>query len=88
MRINRKSKPILKADDLLDSAFPVLFGVAFCTIVLVFVSIPVTGYFRAANLQKALNAECGTSYSLVEVALNGDSLLELCRVKQQQVTIK
>jgi hypothetical protein len=88
MRINRKPRPILKADDLFDSAFPILFGAAFCTIVLVFVSIPVTGYFRVTGLQKALNAECGTSYSLVEVALNGDNLLELCRVKQQQVTIK
>lgn len=88
MRINRKTKPILKADDLFDRVFPIFFGVAFCTVVLVFVSIPVSGYFRATSLQKALNTECGTNYSLMEVSINGENLLELCRIKQQQVTLK
>jgi hypothetical protein len=75
-------------DSLFERVFPFFFGGVSIIVVLVFVSIPVTGYFSAVNLQKTLNEQCGTNYSLLDVSLNGDQLLELCRVKNQQITIK
>jgi hypothetical protein len=72
-------------DSLFERVFPFFFGSVFIIVVLV---IPVTGYFSAVNLQKTLNEQCGANYSLLDVSLNGDQLLELCRVKNQQITIK
>ena len=52
------------------------------------VSAPITGYFSAKGIQKALKQECNGDYSLMEVALNGDKLIEICRIKNQQFTVK
>ncbi len=38
--------------------------------------------------QQALNKQCGTDYSLVQVALAGDNLSRLCQIKNQVVTVK
>jgi hypothetical protein len=38
--------------------------------------------------QKALNEQCGTNYSLMQVALAGDNLSRLCQIKNQVVTVK
>ena len=38
--------------------------------------------------QQALNEQCGTNYSLIQVALAGDNLSRLCQIKNQTVTIK
>ena len=38
--------------------------------------------------QKALNEQCGTNYSVMQVALAGDNLSRLCQIKNQVVTLK
>jgi hypothetical protein len=38
--------------------------------------------------QQALNEQCGTNYSLMQVALAGDNLSRLCQIKNQVVTVK
>lgn len=53
-----------------------------------FVSVPVTGYFRAVSLQQILNTECKGNYSFVDVALNGNELVKVCRINNQTITIK
>jgi hypothetical protein len=54
----------------------------------VFVGIPVASWYSSGVKQKAINAECGTNYSRVDVMLSGEGLTELCRIKSQQVTLK
>jgi hypothetical protein len=63
-------------------------GLVFVLVILVFISMPISGYFKIVSLQKILNRECNGDYSLVDVALNGDSLLQTCRIKNQTITIK
>lgn len=67
--------------DLIFIIVPILIG-------LTFVIIPVSGFYRATTLQKTINQECNTNYSLIEVALNGNDLIKLCKVKNQTVIIK
>lgn len=53
-----------------------------------FLSVPVSGYFRAVSLQQILNTECKGNYSLMDVALNSDALVKVCQINNQTVTIK
>lgn len=57
-------------------------------IFVILVSIPVNGIFGAMSLQRILNEQCNSNYSLIDVMLNGDNIRELCRIKQQTITIK
>ncbi len=57
-------------------------------VILVFLAAPITGVMRVMTTQKALNEQCGTHYSLIEVATSGDNLSRLCQIKNQTVTIK
>jgi hypothetical protein len=75
-------------DSLLNRVFPFFFGGVFIFIVGTFITIPIAGYFSAVSLQKSLNSVCGTNYSVLDVSLNGDRLTELCRIKNQQITVK
>ncbi len=75
-------------DALFEKVFPFFFGGVFIIVAGTFIAIPISGYFSAVSLQKSLNSECGTSYSVLDVSLNGDRLTELCRIKNQQITIK
>jgi hypothetical protein len=69
------------------------FDTIFATIIVVslsfvFVGIPVASWYSAGVKQKAINVECGTNYSRIDVMLSGEGLTELCRIKSQQVTLK
>jgi len=58
------------------------FGVALSFI---FIGIPVSSWYSAGVKQKAINSECGTNYSQLDVMVSGESLTELCRIKQQEI---
>jgi hypothetical protein len=79
-----KNRFYSKPFDLLDF-FPTL---CLLLIVVILTSSAATAYFGAKTLQRALNAECKANYSLMEVAISGDKLVELCRIQNQQITVK
>jgi hypothetical protein len=62
-----------------------MFGVG---ISLIFIGIPVSNWYSAGVKQKAINSECGTNYSQLEVMFSGESLTELCRIKNQELIFK
>jgi len=49
---------------------------------------PATFIIETITTQQALNQECKTNYSFLQVAVAGDNLSRLCQIKQQTVTIK
>ncbi len=66
---------------------------AFITLMFIFVGGvmvlgPITEWNSAGVLQKQLNAQCGTNYSQIDVLLSGNELMELCKVKNQELLIK
>lgn len=73
---------------LFERVSPFFFGGVFIIIAGTLISIPIISYYSAVSLQKSLNSECGTNYSVLDVALNGDRLTELCRIKNQQIAVK
>jgi hypothetical protein len=67
-----------------DWIFPVWFAM-----VLVVISVgPAIFIGKTITTQQALNKECKTSYSVLQVAVAGDNLSRLCQIKQQTITIK
>ena len=73
----------------IDKHFETIFGTFIVLgLAAVFVGIPVSAWYSAGVKQKAINTECGTNYSRVDVMLSGQGLTELCRIKSQQVTLK
>ena len=54
----------------------------------VFVSIPVGAWHSAGITQKALNRECGTTYTQWDTLWASENLTELCRIKQQEILFK
>jgi hypothetical protein len=73
----------------IDKHFETIFGtIVVAGLVFVFVGIPVASWYSAGVEQKAINAECGTNYSRIDVMLSRDGLTELCRIKKQEVTLK
>lgn len=70
------------------SLFEVFVGATFVLILAAMASAPVVGYFKVVSLQRILNDECKGNYGLIDVALNGDSLLQACRINNQTITIK
>lgn len=68
--------------------FEFFFGFVFVLVILGFITIPITGYFKVVSLQKILNTECNGDYGFVDVALNGDTLLQTCRINNQTITVK
>lgn len=54
----------------------------------IFVGIPVANWYSAGIEQKAINIQCGTNYSQLEVMVSGKNLTELCRIKQQEILLK
>jgi hypothetical protein len=55
---------------------------------LVFVGVPIASWYSAGVEQKAINTECGTNYSRIDVMLSRDGLTELCRIKNQEFLLK
>ena len=74
--------------EFIDAALGVFFVGAGVFIVGLLISIPVTHYYSAGVVQKQLNAQCGTDYSRFDVLVAGDKLAQLCRIENQQLTIK
>ena len=72
-----------------DKHFDTIFGtVIVLGLTFVFVGVPVASWYSAGVEQKAINAECGTNYSRIDVMLSRDGLTELCRIKKQEVILK
>ena len=57
-----------------------------CIVILLVVSI--VGVSRVIVTQQALNQECKTNYSFIQVALAGNNLSRICQIKNQIITIK
>jgi hypothetical protein len=73
----------------IDKHFETIFGtVMVLGLSLIFIGVPVSAWYSAGVKQKAINTECGTNYSRVDVMLSGEGLTELCRIKSQQLTLK
>lgn len=85
--INKKRSVTGMSDYGIDF-FSIFFGFTFLLVILGFISIPISGYFKTVSLQKALNQECNSNYTLLDVALNGDEITKLCQIKNQTLTIK
>jgi len=49
---------------------------------------PIVGVSRVIVTQQALNQECNTHYSFIQVALAGNNLSRICQLKNQIITIK
>jgi len=56
-----------------------------CVILLVASIVDVS---RVIVTQQALNQECNTDYSFIQVALAGNNLSRICQLKNQIITIK
>jgi hypothetical protein len=55
---------------------------------LLLVSAPIVGVSRVIVTQQALNQECGSNYTFLQVALAGNNLSRICQIKNQTITIK
>lgn len=53
-----------------------------------FVGTPYFSYQGARVTREALNEQCGTDYSVMDVLMSGDTLKELCKMKNQELLIK
>jgi hypothetical protein len=56
-------------------------------VVTIVISIPISNWYSAGVEQKAINSQCGTNYSQLDVLTSSKSLTELCRIKNQQLTV-
>jgi len=75
-------------DKFFEKIFPFFFGGMFIIAVGVIIAAPAMNYISAVKLQKSINAQCGTDYSVVDVLFNGERLTSLCQIKNQQITVK
>lgn len=75
-------------ESLADKMFSALVYVGVPLIVVtIVISIPISNWYSAGVEQKAINAQCGTNYSQLDVLTSSKSLTELCRIKNQQLTV-
>lgn len=66
-----------------------IFSLIVCTIVVLgSLSLPITSILGTMSQQKVINEQCGTNYNFIDIAFSGDSIKELCKMKQQTLTIK
>ena len=73
----------------IDKHFETIFGtIVIAGLEFVFVGLPVAAWYSAGVEQKAINTECGTNYSRIDVMLSRDGLTELCRIKSQELLLK
>ena len=56
-------------------------------ILLIFL-VPVTEWNSAGVVQKQLNEQCGTNYSQKDLYFSSEKLIELCKIKNQELLIK
>jgi hypothetical protein len=73
----------------IDKHFDSIIGIIFVAgLAFIFVGLPVSAWYSAGVEQKAINTECGTNYSRIDVLLSRNGLTEICRIKNQQITLK
>jgi hypothetical protein len=73
----------------LDKHFETIFASFIVgSLTFLFVGIPVAHWYSASVEQKAINSQCGTNYSQLDVMFSGKNLTELCRIKQQEILLK
>jgi len=53
----------------------------------VLIGIPIANWYSAGAEQKAINTQCGTNYSQLDVLFSSKNLTELCRIKNQSITL-
>ena len=58
------------------------------TVAAIFGGIPYSMWQSAEITAKELNKQCGANYTQREVFFAGDTLTELCRIKNQNFTIE
>ena len=71
--------------DKLFSAFVYVGIPAIC--VAIVIGLPIASWYSAGVEQKAINTQCGTNYSQLDVLFSSKSLTELCRIKNQSITL-
>ena len=71
--------------DKLFSAFVYVGLPAIC--VAIVIGGPIASWYSAGVEQKAINTQCGTNYSQLDVLFSSKSLTELCRIKNQSITL-
>jgi hypothetical protein len=71
--------------DKMFSAFVYVGFPAIC--VAIVIGGPIASWYSAGVEQKAINTQCGTNYSQLDVLLSSKSLTELCRIKNQSITL-
>ena len=49
---------------------------------------PITEWNSAGVVQKQLNEQCGTNYSQRDLYFSSEKLIELCKIKNQELLIK
>lgn len=54
----------------------------------ILVYTPISSYQSAQITREALNEQCGTDYSTMDVLFSGEQLRDLCKMKNQQLLIK
>lgn len=54
----------------------------------IFIVASIVGVSRVIVTQQALNQECNTHYSFIQVALAGNNLSRICQLKNQTITIR
>jgi hypothetical protein len=57
----------------------------FC--VAIVIATPIANWYSAGVEQKAINSQCGTNYSQLEILASSKSLTELCRITNQTLTL-
>ena len=57
-------------------------------LILLFFLVPVTEWNSAGVIQKQLNEQCGTNYSQRDLYFSSENLIELCKIKNQELLIK
>jgi hypothetical protein len=73
----------------IDKHFNTIFGtILFGSLAFIFVGLPVSVWYSAGVEQKAINKVCGTNYSRLDMLVSSEGLTELCRIKNQQLTLK
>ena len=56
--------------------------------ILLFFLVPVTEWNSAGVVQKQLNEQCETNYSQRDLYFSSEKLIELCKIKNQELLIK
>ena len=76
------------AEKCLDLVAVIALPTAAGFILLVAIGGPIYAWYSAGVTQKAINEQCGTHYSRVDILLSEDKLTQLCKIKNQEILLK